>query len=167
MKINTNKLPKIPYLYWTIEEHTKGGKVDLKDMALHLEPEQEKGYLTGTVLRERLKGQKPLNACVLDYLEAHPEKTPEEWKGKYIFFWGTIFRGSSGGLFVRYWCWSEGRWQSYFSWLGYGWDGNYPSAVLRKSSVSDPKPYSELSDLELRITKLEQTLEAVREALSV
>lgn len=34
----------------------------------------------------------PLCADVLDYLLEHPEKIPEEWKGKLVFFWGTIYR---------------------------------------------------------------------------
>jgi len=39
-----------------------------------------------------------MNANVLDYLLAHPELIPEDWKNKYVFFWGTIYRYSSGGL---------------------------------------------------------------------
>lgn len=33
----------------------------------------------------------PLCDDVLDYFLDHPEEIPESWKGKLIFFWGTIY----------------------------------------------------------------------------
>jgi hypothetical protein len=54
---------------------------------------------------------------------------PEEWKGKYVFFWGTIYRGSGDNLYVRCLCWGGGRWDWGYDWLGGGWDDGNPAAV--------------------------------------
>lgn len=54
---------------------------------------------------EALVDRVALNANVLDYLLAHPELIPEDWNGKSVFFWGTIYRRLyDGRLFVRYLC---------------------------------------------------------------
>lgn len=47
-----------------------------------------------------------------------------------------------------------------------GWYDFWWFAGLRKSSDLEPKPPLDTSDLELRLEKLEQTLEAVRKALN-
>lgn len=73
-----------------------------------------------------------LNANVLEYLLAHPDLIPEEWKGKAVFFWGTIYRDSDGGLYVRYLYWSGVRWSWVCNWLARDWIGHDPAAVLAK-----------------------------------
>jgi len=56
---------------------------------------QAKGdIIEGNKLRQELKGQLFLNACVLNYLLVHSEFIPDQWKGKAILFWGTIYRKS-------------------------------------------------------------------------
>src|SRR3990167_9669406 len=109
--IDCNADPFVPE-GWSIEEHIKGGLWlwDSTKVVLHLEPEQTTGYLTGNTLRERLKGKLVLNANVLDYLLAHTELIPEEWKRKYIFFWGTVYRDRGGYLYVRCLCWYCDGW---------------------------------------------------------
>jgi hypothetical protein len=118
---------------WKVQEHQKGGKLEWnpEKIQLYLSDGQKDGrYIEGNKLRKELKSKKVLNACVLDWLLAHPEFIPEEWKGKYIYFWGTIYRRSGGDLCVRCLCWRDGRWDWYCRWLGGGWRFSGPAAVL-------------------------------------
>ena len=116
---------------WKVEEHEKGGQFvwDAAKVALHLEPEQVNGSLVGTTLRKRLKRLRKLNANVLDYLLKNPHLIPEEWKGKYVFFWGTVYRRAGGRLYVRclYWVGSSWRWNDY--WVGLDWNADYSAAL--------------------------------------
>lgn len=117
---------------WSVEEHQKGGafKWNAANVALHLDKGQKNGkYIEGNKLREALAGKPVLNANVLDYLIAHPHLTPEEWKGKAVFFWGTIYRHRDGDLYVRYLDWNGDRWYWHFRWLGYDWHDSTPAAV--------------------------------------
>lgn len=119
---------------WKVEEHQKGGqfKWDTAKVALYLSQFQKDGVIEGNKLRKELVGKPVLNANVLDYLLAHPHLIPEEWKGKYLFFWGTIYRGSGGRLCVRCLRWGGGRWHWYCDWLFRDWFDGGP-AVLRAS----------------------------------
>lgn len=101
---------------WTVEEHINGGKFkfDPKKIALYLDEEQQNGDLiVGTKLREKLSGKMAYNANLLDFYLAHTNLIPEEWKGKVVFFWGTIYRGLRGSLCVRHLIWFGNKW---------GWD---------------------------------------------
>ena len=125
---------------WAVEEHQKpAGKKnsffawDASRVKFHLDPGQKDGKtINGNTLRTKLGGQQVLNANVLDYLLAHPELVPEEWKGKAIFFWGTIYRYSSGNLYVRCLCWGGGQWGWDNRWLGFDWGGVDPALVRAK-----------------------------------
>ncbi len=89
---------------WKVESHKKGGQLewDSRKVQLYLSKEQQgEKYIEGNKLRKELETQPVYNANMLDYLLAHTDLIPEEWKGKYIFFWGTIFRGAGGDLCVR------------------------------------------------------------------
>lgn len=133
--------PSIPYNGWRVEEHNKMGMfkleqrgVDLylgdKKIDLYLSGQQKKGrWIKGHELRKDLADKAMLNANVLDYLLAHPNLIPKEWKGKAIFFWGTIYRGSAGSLCVRFLCFDGGGWVSDRSWLDNDWSGSDPAAV--------------------------------------
>lgn len=149
---------------WTIEEDN-GQKTFTPEFKLHLEPEQENGYIKGTVLRERMKG-KGMSAAVLDYLLGHTDLIPEEWKGKYIPFWGTRYRDRGGDLYVRCLYWSDGGWDWSLGWLGNDFGGSNPAAppVSPSSSESSSRHLDSLA-LEGRVQKLEQTLEAIKQAL--
>ncbi len=97
---------------------------------LHLSKSQKPGKLVeGNKLRKELEGQLVLNANVLDGLLAHSELIPDEWKGKAIFFWGTIYRDSNGDLCVRYLYWDDSRWRWNDGWLDSSFSGNAPAAV--------------------------------------
>ena len=115
----------------SVEEHKKCGmfKFNPEKISLYLSKKQKKGSIKGNDLRKELANQPNLNANVLDYLLAHPELIPEEWKGKYIFFWGTIYRNSGGSLVVRYLYWDGSKCFWYYHWLASGFDSDNPAAL--------------------------------------
>lgn len=90
-------------------------------VALHLDKGQKKGDkgIEGNKLRKVLARKPVLNANVLDYLFTHFYLIPEEWKGKAVFFWGTIYRDPDGFLYVRGLYWGGSRWYSNTYWLGF------------------------------------------------
>jgi hypothetical protein len=116
---------------WSVEEHKKGGmfKFNPEKISLYLSKKQKKGSIGGYDLRKELSDKPVMNANVLDYLLAHPELIPEEWKGKYIFFWGTIYRDSDGRLDVRCLGWSGSEWRWGCNWLDLGFDSVSPAAL--------------------------------------
>ena len=123
---------------FTIEEHQKGGqwKFDPKQVEFFLSSGQKDGkVIEGNKLRKELAKKPVFNANVLDYLLAHPELIPDEWKTdgngntRYIFFWGTVYRNRDGNLFVRFLYWDDGRWNWSYHWLDCDWRGNDPAAV--------------------------------------
>lgn len=123
-----------PYLPdgWEVEEHQKQGMIKWTAslISLYLAKGQQNGkVLEGNKLRKELVGKSVLNANVLDFLLSNPHLIPEEWKGKYVFFWGTIYRNSDGRLCVRCLCWNGVKWSWSYNWLGYDWNGRSPSAL--------------------------------------
>ncbi|MEK7251476.1 MAG: hypothetical protein AAB209_13755 [Bacteroidota bacterium] len=126
---------------WAIEKHVGDGTLELDSsrLRLHFSPNQIDGKtIVGNQLRKEFETDKVsvLNACVLDYLLAHPDLIPEDWKKdengntRYIYFWGTVFRSPHGDLCVRYLCWNGGAWGWRCSFLGDDWRGRCPAAVL-------------------------------------
>lgn len=117
---------------WRVEEHRKGGQSvwNKEKVALYLS-ERQKGssYIIGNDLRKELADKPVMNACVLDFLLAHPELIPESWKGKAVFFWGTIYRGSSDLLYVRCLYWRDSQWFWDYYWLASKWHSFYPAVV--------------------------------------
>ncbi len=134
--VDFNKLPSVPD-GWTIlpddeqlPNRIKGQlEFDAKKIALHLDKGQKDGkVIEGNKLRNKLKDVPVYGAQLLDFYLANPHLIPEEWKGKAVFFWGTIYRRADGRLFVRCLCWSGAGWGWICLWLGLGWDGDDPAA---------------------------------------
>jgi hypothetical protein len=105
-------------------------KFNPEKISLYLSKKQKKGSIEGNDLRKELANQPVFNANILDYLLAHPELIPEEWKGKYIFFWGTIYRYSDGNLYVRGLCWDGSEWHWYARWLVSAFMSVNPAALV-------------------------------------
>ncbi len=132
--IDLDVAPHVPD-NWKVENHKKGGQLDWdpEKIQLYLSAEQQDGKLIkGDKLREELETHPVYNANLLDYLMAHPELIPESWKGKAIFFWGTIYRYSDGGLYVRYLFWNGDSWRWYGRWLDPDFNSSNPAAVAGK-----------------------------------
>jgi len=76
--------------------------------------------------------KRPLNANVLDWLLAHPEHIPKDWKGKRVVFWGTVYSDALGGEHIRGLQWLNEQWVSDESCVAY-WNhlGSLePAAIL-------------------------------------
>jgi len=118
---------------WEVVEHKPGGKLefDPAKIELYLCAEQKQGSIEGHELRKKLEGKPVLNACVLDYLLKHQELISEEWKDKYIFFWGTIYRSPGGDLCVRCLVWYGDEWHWGDGWLGSQWSGVDPAVLCK------------------------------------
>ena len=97
--INCDAAPFVPE-GWKVESHKNLGQLewDPTKIRLWLSNGQQDGSVEGNNLHKELASEPVLNANVLDYLLAHPKLIPEEWKGKAVFFWGTIYRRSDGSL---------------------------------------------------------------------
>jgi hypothetical protein len=134
--IDLDAAPHIPKNL-KVESHKKGGQFewDLKKVQLYLSPNQEDGkYIVGKYLRKELENQPVLNANALDYLLEHRELIPEEWKGKRIFFWGTIYLHSNGNLCVRCLCRSGKSWYWDCNWLYDDFSSRNPAAVAGQAA---------------------------------
>ncbi len=98
--------------------------------------EEQKGdkYLQGYTLRKELEDYQVYSDNLLDFYLDHPEApTPEEWKGKWVFFWGRIYRGADCSLIVR--CLDRDQGGSRYSdygYLGYDFSCYDPSLVVGK-----------------------------------
>jgi hypothetical protein len=121
--INLEADPFVPN-GWAVEEHKMGGLFDFGKSKIELfrTKKQQCGYVVGYNLREELAREPVLNANVLDYVIEHPEFIPEDWKGKYVFFWGTVYICSLGRQCVRYLHWSNNRWSWHYRLLSTDWD---------------------------------------------
>lgn len=107
---------------------------NLKKFQLYLSEHQTTGkkWIGGKDLQKELESHLVYNANALDYLLVHPELIPEEWKGKCVFFWGTIYRDSDGPLCVRCLCWHGESWDWGCDWLDYDFFSYSPAAVAGK-----------------------------------
>lgn len=123
---------------YIVEEHQKGGQFewDPAQVELYLSDAQKDGRIEGNKLRKELEGKPVLNANVLDYLLKNSHLIPEEWKDKYVFFWGTIYRSQydpdDSDLYVRFLNWVGDRWCYSTRRLDQTQPGTY-LAALRKS----------------------------------
>lgn len=128
--INLDANPFAPY-GWDVVEHRRAGMLlwNVSLLSLHLEVEQQNGkWIKGDLLYERLRSKRVWNANVLDHWLRHPGCIPEECRGKWVFFWGTIYRNRFGEHYVRCLDWSLGHRTSYGFFLGHGWSENDPAA---------------------------------------
>jgi len=130
--IDTDAFPVVPS-GWLVEEHKRGGQFlwdSTNKVVFYYSSEQKNGNSVGHDLRKEIVNQPVLNANVLDYLLVFPELIPESWKGRSVFFWGTVYRGFNHGLYVRYLCWTCGRWGWDYRGLNDDWGNNSPAVVL-------------------------------------
>jgi hypothetical protein len=166
MKIKLPKKAVVPEGF-TVEYHEEMSSFDPTKLSLHLEPEQETGYISGHVLRERMKG-KGLNINVANYLVKHPELIPKEWKGKFVSFWGTIVRNRDGTLLVPYVYDRGDRAVVRWDWLGGDWDGRHPAARFA-SLPSEPSEMTISTPVPIgpRPTSASEEIEIINKKLDV
>lgn len=130
--IDCDSDPLLHYNGWEVESHKKMGQLgwDQKNIELFVTEKQKTEWVNGEVLQKELEGKEVLNANVLYWLLENPEHIPEEWKGKYVYFWGTVYRSSDNFLFVRCLYWNGGQWDWSYNWLIYDWNDSGPAAIL-------------------------------------
>ncbi|MFH1046782.1 MAG: hypothetical protein V1738_00625 [Patescibacteria group bacterium] len=98
---------------------------------LHLVDGQQDGWFSGFDLKEALAGQPVLPANVLYWQLADPEnRIPASWSGSYVIYWGTIFYGDEGCLYVLNLYPHEGRWFYHYECLESDLNQISPAAVL-------------------------------------
>ncbi|MFC1632552.1 hypothetical protein ACFL1U_00200 [Patescibacteria group bacterium] len=101
--IDCDAEPATLQMGWKIRKHKKQGWLEWNPskIKLFLSKKQHKESASGRELYKELSRMPVLNANVLDHLLQYPELIPEEWNGKEIFFWGTIYENTDGTLLVR------------------------------------------------------------------
>ncbi len=136
--------PFVPDSCKGVEHHEKGAtdfEWDPAKVRLHIsENQKDSKKVEGNELRKELAKEMSFNANLLDYLLKNPHLIPEEWKKDeagntryiYIYFWGTIYRGSDDYQCVRYLYWNGTEWDWDVDWLDSHWESSYPAACLAK-----------------------------------
>jgi len=108
---------------------------------LQFSTNQEDGsVLDGIKFRDELELENDpvLSANVLDFLLENPHLIPSEWKKDankktlYIFFWGTLYRSSNDGLYVRCLFFGGGKWRSNYYLVDSDSFDNGPAAVYAR-----------------------------------
>lgn len=144
---------------WTIESNVKTSpSFDISQSVLRTYLTGGELYVTGNQVRERqtAAGDTPLSADVAQYFYDNPSKYPESWKGKYVFFDGTILRSPGGRRFTVYAFWNvvAGTVKLDYNWLDIHRNADDPSALLASSEMLGTGARS----FELRLKKVETIL---------
>jgi len=137
-EIDTGRSARIPDWATGVHEHDtslgviRWNKEKYKD-ALFFSKRQIAGKRIG--LNELLQSVKMeniqvLNINVLDFLLANKDQIPDEWKGKNIFFLGTIFNEKGGRQSVCYLEWDGSDWVSDHHWLDFELLARMPAVRL-------------------------------------
>lgn len=120
--------------YTLIEEgpqHPKG--VMVADLKLKEFLNHDETYIRGEELKKRaVRLNANLGQHTAEYLLEYQTEIPEDWRGIYIVFIGTIWQFSDGSCDVSCLRWRDGRWQLSFPWLGCDWSSSYRFAVVSK-----------------------------------
>lgn len=148
IKVDLDADPFVPE-GWTVEEHRPGGIVTVSQkrgklclngepIKLYLAKDQQNGRtIDGNTLWQELKDKPVVNANLLNAL-LKPENQhliPEDWKGKYLFFWATHYRDADDDRCVRGLDWDDGQWDWCFDWLDDHWYGNDPAVLAANPLV--------------------------------
>jgi len=100
--IDCDSNPVFSFSFGRVVGHEKGGKLVWD--ATTVRPFRREWFgmrpsVGGLELWKMSSGSPTLNACVLDYLLAHPDLIPPEWKSSYVLFRGTVFLDVVDGFF--------------------------------------------------------------------
>lgn len=168
MIIDTTKVQELPS-WATLVENKTFGKIEWKpeDFDLYLSEEQKTGYITGHTLREKLKDEPVMNLAMAQFFLDNPKLYPEAWKGKWIYFWGTIVQHSDGYLRVPYLIGRGDLVVLSWYWLAYYWHSHYPALRFGKSlSLRPSEPLVPLA-FDLRLKNLESDMEKIKKIINL
>lgn len=125
---------------WSVSHHIKQGMIawNPDEIRLYRSPCQEERLVQGYTLRICVMDEAViLNACVLDFLLTNPHLIPEDWKGKTILFWGTLFEDEDGNQRVGLLVWNGDRWKAEYPWL----DSKFSERCVAAITVSPSRHY--------------------------
>lgn len=146
-----------------VENKTYGSvEWDEKSVELYLSEKQKTRYISGIDLREEMKDKNPVNLAFLNFFVENPKFFPKEWRGRYVYGWGTIVRSDHGNLFVPYLC--EGGCEVLLNWfwLDNDWDGYDPALRFASSVLGTPETRNLDLESAIRICK-ENNLKVYKE----
>ena len=130
LSLKRNKM--IP-LKWKVVEHQKNGVLswDPKKIDFFVCKEQEEESISAKKLQKIFKRKKVklLNSKVLDFLVKHQELIPESWKEEVVVFWGTIYKGPNGQLYVRTLEWRIDKYADSYMWVSAYFGKHEPAAI--------------------------------------
>lgn len=115
------------YNNWRTVEHVENelNKFDPKKISLYTFENSDKTKFKGLDLKAKFSNLPVANAEVLEYLLANQESIPEDWKGKNIVFWGTIYKDVDDQSFARFLYWDGSKWQAGHTCLNFdGFNGD-------------------------------------------
>ncbi|MBU3969017.1 hypothetical protein KJ991_02270 [Patescibacteria group bacterium] len=127
---------------WSIEEQDEKSlaltEINITKVMFETTLEKGEKAVNGEEKLKRLKEKNciRLDAKIFQTLWENQNLIPKEWKEKtngnttFIFFDGTILRGSSGFRYVLHLYWGDGKWSWDYCWLVGDFDVGYPSTVL-------------------------------------
>lgn len=137
--INCDSMPRFAPFVRGLKSHKKGGEIIFDSSKIKLyNPiciESSKIVSIESVLKKVKYSKNPavLNANVLDYLLDNQEIIPDSWSDSWsdeIFFFGTVYRFTSGEPCIRTLQRCFGNWRSQDKLLRFAWQGNYSVAML-------------------------------------
>jgi hypothetical protein len=102
--IDCNAEPYLPPGFKGVDFHRKHGQLLWSPDKVELLCSQEQqgdDKIEGKDLWDKLQDEPLLNANVLDYLLKNPYLIPDSWKGKRVYFWGTVYRDHNNNQCVR------------------------------------------------------------------
>ena len=146
IRVNLAAVPKPLFQCATVEWNEGSGWVTVdrkgddlyvndRKVELFLMEGQKMGGVKGHGLRKQIDLSRALHPNILDALLENVHLIPKSWKfdehgwTRAIFFWGTIYRGSDGNLYVRCLYWSDVQWDWNYSWLDHIFGGLSPAAI--------------------------------------
>lgn len=135
--VNLDDAPFIPNDDWEVRDSDQFlsqayGRFewDPAKVDLFVSSRQKENYsIKGSVLRQELEDRVVFSASLLDWLIGNQDQIPVEYRGKLIFFWGTIYQVKNEP-WVRCLRWCGDRWNWHSRWLGSEWYSNSPALVM-------------------------------------
>lgn len=133
--INLDAAPFEPDGLYAIR-HQAGGQFDFDPQRVncYLSPQQcESSLIKGVDLLTQLEGQNCFNTNMLDWYLNNTQHIPEDFKGKIVFFWGTVYC-QRDEEYVRCLLWDNDKWRSSQSSVWNSWGPNAPALIFSEET---------------------------------
>lgn len=124
--------PSCPEI-WEVVVHKRHGhfEFDPSKIELYRTPTRAQAVvIRGIDLEREVEGRQCLNACVLDWLIAHPEYIPESWKKEGCIQFIDTRYAIIGSVHIPYMYWDGHRWSRGLYWHFSEFATEHPVAIL-------------------------------------